>query len=48
MRAMCLCFYPTAEQALLIHYLLEKSYLTKPIQTHVLNDKGIAHLNSSP
>lgn len=48
MRAICMGFYPTAEQALLIHYLPQKSYLTQPIQTHVLTDKEITDLNSSP
>lgn len=31
MRAIYMGFYPTADQALPIHYLLEESYLNKPI-----------------
>lgn len=41
-------FYSTAEQELLNRYVFEKSYLTKQIQSHVFNGKGIADLNSSP
>lgn len=47
MRVICMGFYPTAEQALLICCLLEKSCLTKPKHTHVPNDKGIADFHSS-
>lgn len=47
MRAMYMGFYPTADQALLTHYLLQQSHLSEPMQTHTLSDKGITNLNYS-
>lgn len=48
MRAIYMGFKATADQALLTLYLLDQSHLAKPMQTHILSDKGITSLNYSP